>query len=158
MEFARMPGELVEILSGGAFRKRRRLVLPFLTTDPGGYPRAALLTPGEVRALSASSLAVAVHAGSRTAANLIRRGEAALLYLARGCAASIQAKAGHGRTSVNDPDRQIFPLTVVRVRFDEPGHEEGQVALLTGPTFTGRDGGRLFSEELFAELGKPEAP
>lgn len=152
-----MPKELVDILSGGAFRKRRRIVLPFLTTDPGGYPRTALLTPGELRAVSASSLAVAVHAGSRTAANLIRRGEAAVLYLARGCAASIQAKAGRGRTSENDPDRQIFPLTVVRVRLDHPRPEEGQVALLTGPTFTGRDGARLFSEELFAELGKLDA-
>jgi len=152
-----MPKELVDILSGGAFRKRRRIVLPFLTTDPGGYPRTALLTPGEIRAVSASSLVVAVHAGSRTAANLIRRGEAALLYLARGCAASIQAKAGRGHTSRNDPDRQIFPLSVVRVRLDHPRSEEGAVALLTGPTFTGRDGGRLFSEELFAELGKLDA-
>jgi hypothetical protein len=158
MEFSRMPKELVEVLSGGAFRKRRRLVLPFLTTDPGGFPRAALLTPGEVRAVSASALTVAVHAGSRTAANLIRRGEAALLYLARGCAASIQAKAGRGRTSQNDPERQIFPLSVVRVRLDHPRPEEGHVALLTGPTFTGRDGGRLFSEELFAELGTVENP
>ena len=153
-----MPTILVEALSGGAFRRRRSLILPLLTTDPEGYPRAALLTPGEVRALSASSLAVAVRAGSRTAANLIRRGEAALLYLARGVTASVQAKAGRGRTSRNDPDRQLFPLSVVRVRLDRPRLEEGEVALLTGPTFTGRDAGRLFSEELFAELGKVETP
>ena len=148
-----MPRDLVRALSGEAFRKRRRLVLPLMTTDPEGYPRVALLTMSEVRATSATALTVAVKSGSRTALNLIRRGSATLLYLARGVAASVQARAGRGRASRTDPDRQLFPLDVVRVRFDRPSADEGNVALLTGPTFTGSDGSRLFSEELFAELG-----
>jgi hypothetical protein len=156
-EFERMPRELVRALSGEAFRRRRRLVLPLLTTDPEGYPRAALLTLSEVRATSATDLCVAVHTGSRTALNLIRRGSATLLYLARDVAASVQARAGRGRACGSDPDRQLFPLSVVRVRLDRASPGEGDVALLTGPTFTGRGGGRLFSEELFAELGKVEA-
>lgn len=149
-----MPRQLVRALSGQAFRLRRRLVLPLLTTDPEGHPRAALLTVSEVRATSDGNLAVAVRTGSRTALNLIRRGTATLLYLARGVAASVQAKAGRGQACLTDPDRQLFPLSVVSVRLDRPSSGEGDVALLTGPTFTGRDGGRLFSEELFAELGK----
>lgn len=149
-----MPRELTRALSGEAFRRRRRLVLPLLTADPEGYPRAALLTLSEVRAISATGLAVAVRTGSRTALNLIRRGSATVLYLSRGLAASVQARAGRGRPCVADPGRQLFPLAVVRVRLDEPSQAEGNVALLTGPTFTGRDGGRLFSEELFEELGK----
>lgn len=153
-EFDRMPRELEEALSGEAFRRRRRLVLPLLTTDPEGYPQAALLTLSQVRATSARGLAVAVSAGSRTALNLIRRGEATLLYMARGVAASIQARAGRGRACEADPDRQLFPLSVVRVRLDRPSPGEADVALLTGPTFTGSDGGRLFSDELFTELGK----
>jgi hypothetical protein len=112
------------------------------------------LSVSEVRASSATAITVAVHAGSRTAMNLIRRGQATLLYLARGVAASIQARAGRGRTCGSDPERQLFPLAVLRVRLDRPSAREGDVTLLTGPTFTGRDGGRLFSEELFAELGK----
>jgi len=157
-EFECMPRELVRALSGGAFRRRRRLVLPLLTTDPEGHPRVALLTPSEVRATSASDLAVAVRAGSRTALNLIRRGTATLLYLSRGVAASVQAKAGRGRACGTDPDKQLFPLSVLRVRLDRPSASEGDVALLTGPTFTGRDGARLFSEELFEELGKVATP
>lgn len=149
-----MPRELMRALSGEAFRRRRRLVVPLLTADPEGYPRAALLTLSEVRALSATALSVAVTTGSRTALNLIRRGSATVLYLTRGLAASIQAKAGRGRACVADPDRQLFPLSVVNVRLDRLSPGEGDVALLTGPTFTGRDGGRLFSEELFKELGK----
>ena len=148
-----MPRALEKALGGEAFRRHRRLVVPLLTTDPAGFPRAALLTLSEVRATSALSLAVAVSTGSRTSMNLIRRGEATLLYLARGVAASIQARAGRGRACGADPDRQLFPLSVFRVRMDRPRPGEGNMELLTGPTFTGQ-GDHLFSEELFEELGK----
>jgi len=59
MELDRLPADIHFALSGGGFRARRRLALPFLTVDPGGFPRAALLTLGEVRALSRTLLAVA---------------------------------------------------------------------------------------------------
>lgn len=152
-----MPRDLQLALSGDGFRRRRRIVLPLLTTDPQGFPRVALLTLGEVRATSASGLCVAVLGGSRTAFNLVRRGVATVLYLHRQMSASIQARAGRGRVSGFDSARRIFPLAIERVRLDRPADSEGEVALLTGPTFTGRDADRLFSEELFAELGKAEA-
>ena len=149
-----MPRDLETALSGEAFRRRRRLVVPLLTADPEGFPRVALLALGDVRASSASRLAVAVMAGSRTAFNLVRRKTATILYLQRQITASIQARAGRGRVSNTDPDRRLFPLAVERVRIDRPAEAEGEVSLLTGPTFTGPDADRLFSEELFAELGK----
>jgi hypothetical protein len=152
-EFDRLSWELEQALSGEAFRRRRRLVLPLLTTDPEGYPRVALLTPGEVRANSATQFTVAVLAVSRTAVNLIRRKRATLLYMHRSVTASVQARAGRGRVCARDPDRHLFPLTVHRVRIDHPTAEEGNVSLLAGPTFTGRDAGRLFSPDLFEELG-----
>jgi hypothetical protein len=133
------------------------MVLPLLTTDPKGFPRVALLTMGEVRANSPSELAVAVRAGSRTAFNLVRRGTATLLYMNRRITASVQARAGHGRVCGTDPGRRLFPLRVERVRIDRPAPEEGRVALLTGPTFAGADANGLFSDELFAELGKVRA-
>jgi hypothetical protein len=153
-ELRKMPRDLHAALGGEGFRRRRRLVLPLLTTDPEGFPRVALLTLGEVRANSVSELAVAVRAESRTAFNLVRRSTATLLYLHRAIAASVQARAGRGRTCAVDPGRQVFPLSVERVRVDRPAEEEGDVELLTGPTFAGADAARLFSEELFAELGK----
>ena len=152
-----MPRDLQLALSGEGFRRRRRLVLPLLTTDPQGFPRVALLTLAEVRANSATGLAVAVLGGSRTAFNLVRRGVATILYLHRQMTASIQARAGRGHVSTTDSARRIFPLTIERVRLDRPAESEGDVALLTGPTFAGRDALRLFSEELFAELGKAHA-
>jgi hypothetical protein len=127
-----------------------------LTVDPGGFPRAALLTLGEVRASSRTALAVAVRAGSRTAANLIRRKTATLFYLARNQAVWVQAKAGRARVSDADPDRQIFPLAIVNVKVDHPAAQEGAVALAGGPTFSQRGSDRLFSEELYAELGGKE--
>jgi len=149
-----MPRDLQSALSGEGFRRRRRLVLPLLTTDPEGFPRVALLTLGEVRANSASRLTVVVRARSRTAMNLVRRGNATLLYLHQRMTAWVQARAGRGRVSGADPERRLFPLAVEHVRVDRPVESEGDVSLLTGPTFAGRDSDRLFSEELFAELGK----
>ncbi len=153
-DLTRMPRDLEAALSGEGFRRRRRLVVPFLTTDPEGFPRVALLTLGELRASSTSRLSVAVMAGSRTAFNLVRRGTATILYLHRRVTASIQTRAGRGRVSSSDPARRIFPLAVERVRLDRPAAREGDVSLLTGPTFAGPDADRLFSDELFAELGK----
>ncbi len=149
-----MPPGLERILSGEGFRRRRRLVLPLCTTDFQGYPRIALLTFGEVRAVSATCFAVSVSAGSRTAANLIRRKRGTLLYLERGLAASVQARAGRGRVSAANPDRHLFPLSVYRVRLDQPSGREGDVSLFSGPRFAGKDSGGLFSEEVFEELGR----
>lgn len=149
-----MPRDLHRALAGEGFRRRRRLVLPLLTTDPEGFPRVALLTFAEVRATSTGELSVAVRAGSRTAFNLVRRGTATLLYLHRLMSASVQARAGHGRVCGSDPAKRLFPLKVARVRIDRPAGDEGQVGLLTGPTFAGPDADALFSDELFAELGK----
>jgi hypothetical protein len=156
MELEKLPREIEFALSGSGFRARRRLALPFLTVDPGGFPRAALLTLGEVRAHSRTTLSVAVRAGSRTAANLIRRKTATLLYLARNQAVWIQGKAGRGRSSDFDPDRLIFPLAVVLVKVDRPPQAEGVAALAGGPTFTSRGSDRLFSDELYAELAGKE--
>jgi hypothetical protein len=133
------------------------MVLLLLTADPRGFPRAALLTMGEVRANSASELAVAVRARSRTAFNLMRRGTATLLYMNRRITASVQAVAGRGRVSAADPARRLFPLKVQNVGVDRPTPEEGDVALLTGPTFGGADASALFSDELFEELGTVRA-
>ncbi|MEP6994536.1 MAG: pyridoxamine 5'-phosphate oxidase family protein [Acidobacteriota bacterium] len=152
-ELQRLPRDLHAALSGEGFRRRRRLVLPLLTTDPEGFPRVALLTLGEVRSNSTVEIAIAVQAESRTAFNLVRRSHATLLYLNRRLTASVQARAGRGRVCNFDPARRVFPLRVVRVRIDRPGAQEGDVALMSGPTFSGADADRLFSEALFAELG-----
>ena len=152
-EVEQMGRDLHAALAGVGFRRRRRMVLLLLTTDPKGFPRAALLTMGEVRANSASELAVAVRAGSRTAFNLMRRCTATLLYVNRRMTASVQAAAGRGRVSAADPARRLFPLKIQHVRVDRPAPEEGDVALLTGLTFGGADAAALFSDELFEELG-----
>lgn len=152
-EFDKLPRDLELLLSGEAFSKRSRLILPFLTLDPEGFPRACLLTLSEIRAHSRTALSVAVRTGSHTAANLIRRHNATLLYLARDRAMWIQARAGRGRNCDPDPGRQIFPLSVFRVKVDRPNAEE-TLSLTAGPTVSARAAGTLFSEELFEELGR----
>ena len=153
-EFERMPKDLAALFSGEGFAARHGVALPFVTVDPEGYPRASLLSFGEVRARSREELSVAVRTGSHTAANLIRRRSAMLFYLARRRAIWVQARAGRGHTCACDPDRQIFPLSVVRVKVDAAGPEEGAAELLTGPIFTTGDADRIFSAGLFDELGR----
>src|ERR1700730_4391632 len=124
-ESTRLPDQLQVLFSGEGFEQRHGVALPFVTVDPEGYPRAALLSFGEVRARSREELSVAVRTGSHTAANLIRRRSAMLFYRARRRAIWVQARAGRGHTCACDPDRQIFPLSVVRVKVDSAGPEEG---------------------------------
>jgi hypothetical protein len=80
-----------------------------------------------------------------------------LFYLSRHRAVWLQVRAGRGRTSSCDPERQIFPLSVVRVKVDSAGSEEGVVELLTGPIFTASDPEQIFSIGLFEELGQEPA-
>jgi hypothetical protein len=148
-----LPPRIHEFLAGRGFRARQRLIIPLLTTDPEGVARAALLTLAEVRARSARKLAVAVRGKSRTAANLIRRRGATLLLLLESQAISIQARAGRGRPCRSDIERQIFPLTVLRVSTHHADPREGRVELLQGPRFGGPDAPRMFSGALFDELG-----
>ncbi|HEY7575433.1 MAG TPA: hypothetical protein VIB08_09745 [Thermoanaerobaculia bacterium] len=154
MDLDRLPSDIFRELSGGGFGRRRRLVVPLLTTDPDGFPRAALLALGEVRATSPTLLAVAVRAGSRAAANLLRRKTATILLLDVNRAASIRALAGRARPCESDPTRQIFPLKVAGVKIDTPAKSEGNVGLKRGPEVGGRGYLRLFSEDVFAELGR----
>jgi hypothetical protein len=155
-ESTRIPDQLQVLLSGEGFAQHHGVALPFVTVDPQGFPRAALLSFGEVRARSRKELVVAVRAGSHTAANLIRRRTAMLYYLGRNCAMWVQARAGRGHACASDPERQIFPLSVVRVKVDEAGSGEGDASLLTGPIFTTAEPDRIFSEQLFEELGREE--
>ena len=115
--------------------------------------RSSSQSAGEVRVNSDSDFTVAVRGGSRTEVNLVRRGTATLLYMHRGVTAYLQARAGRGRVSRSDPARRLFPLKVEGVRLDRPAPEEGDVRLLTGPTFGGAGASALFSDELFDELG-----
>ncbi len=155
-ELSRIPDQLQSLFSGQGFSQRHGVALPFVTVDPEGYPRAALLSFGEVRAISRRELVVAVRAGSRTAANLIRRRVAMLYYLGRHSAIWVQVRAGRGHVSTADPERHIFPLSVVRVKVDEAGAGEEGGSLLTGPIFTVAEPDRIFSEQLFEELGREE--
>ncbi len=79
-----------------------------------------------------------------------------LYHLGRHSAVWVQASAGRGHVSTSDPERQIFPLSVVRVKVDEAGSGERSVLLLTGPIFTAAEPDRIFSGQLFEKLGREE--
>ena len=152
-----MPRDLEILFSGKGFTERHGCALPLVTVDSGGYPRAALLSFGEIRAHSGRRLLVAVQTRSHTAANLIRRPQAMLYYLSRRYCVFVQARAGHGRSCDCDPERQIFPLSVFRVKVDRAALREGPVEILTGPLFSAAHPDQIFSQPLFDELGESRA-
>lgn len=153
-DLVKLPPDLMSLFAGKGFASRHGLVLPLVTVDHEGYPRTALLSFGEIRARSRCELAVAVQAGSHTAANLIRRPAALLSYLGRHRAVWVQVRAGRGHTCASDPEKQIFPLSIVRVKIDAANPAEGPVTLLSGPIFTASEPERVFSAQLFEELGQ----
>jgi hypothetical protein len=153
-ELEKMPRDLEILFSGKGFTERHGCALPLITVDAGGYPRAALLSFGEVRAHSGKRLSIAVRTRSHTAANLIRRPQAMLYYIGRHFCVVVQARAGHGRSCDCDPERQIFPLSVFRVKVDRAATREGPVEILTGPLFSAAQPDHIFSQPLFDELGK----
>ena len=152
-ESKNLPPGLKRLLGGEGFDARRKLSIPLLTCDPEGIPRAALLSFSEIRALSPARLVVAVASGSRTEANLIRRGGVTVLLLDAGMAMSIRARAGKGKPSESVPEKKIFPLSVLSVKEDAPLEGEGGVALASGPRFAGPSAEAIFSQALFDELG-----
>jgi hypothetical protein len=152
-ESSRLSPGLKRLLGGQGFEARQKLSIPLLTCDPGGIPRAALLAFSEIRALSASRLAVAVASGSRTEANLIRRRGATVLLLDAGMSVSIHTRAGKGKPSAASSEKKIFPLRVVSVKEDEPLPGEKRVAIARGPRFAGPRAESIFSDALFEELG-----
>lgn len=157
-ESEKLPRNLEALFSGRGFSQRHGCALLLATIDPEGYPRTALLSFGQVRALSGKHLAIAVRTRSHTAANMIRRRKAMLAYLGRDCCAFVQVDVGRGRACDCDPERQIFPLDIFRVKIDRTDPEEGNVEILTGPLFSAAEPDRIFSQPLFDELGRGEAP
>src|SRR5260370_18845019 len=123
-ESTRIPDRLQVLFSGEGFAQRHRVALPFVTVDPEGYPRAALLSFGEVRARSRRELVVAVRAGSHTAANLLPRPTPMLYYLGRPCPKWVQGPARRGPPPAPHPHPPTFPLSCRRLQVDEAASEE----------------------------------
>jgi len=78
------PATVVDWLDGTALENKVGSAVGLSTTDAGGWPRTALLTPGELLLLPSGELRAALHDGSSTTQNLRRDGRLVLTVAADG--------------------------------------------------------------------------
>lgn len=110
---AQLPPALQRYLDGNDLEQKTQ-ALRLASVDADGWPHAALLSAGEMLALSPQQLRFALVAQSTTAANLARDGRAVLtLALERGlCELRLQVR----RLSPDDGPRAQYEGTVEAVR------------------------------------------
>ncbi|WP_344232753.1 hypothetical protein [Kribbella hippodromi] len=107
-----------------------------VSTDADGWPRQAMLSLGEVVALSTRRLGLAVWASSDTASNLSRRGRGVLTFVHGGAAYSVRLTALRGRdVPIEGFALATFGAVVEEVRCDVAPYAE----LVSGVSFRLRE-------------------
>jgi hypothetical protein len=90
--------------------------LRFSTIDPDGWPKAALLSAGDVVALPNGRIRFAIFAGSGTAANLARDGRLTLSMALDGGMCSLRMRARKCGQGMPELSLAFFEAEVERVR------------------------------------------
>lgn len=88
-----LPDPLLDLLSGDDLERKEGETLLLLTVADEGWPRVALLSVGEVLAISSRELRLALYPASTTTANLTRVGRATLAAFAGGAAYYVELDA-----------------------------------------------------------------
>ena len=86
------------------------------TVDPDGWPKAALLSAGEILALSDECLRFAILASSSTAANLMRDGRLALSMALDGGMCSLRLRARKCSRGMPELSLDFFDAEIEQVR------------------------------------------
>jgi hypothetical protein len=132
---AELPDHVARLLRDEALEAGLGAALQIVTVDPDGWPRAALVSAGEVLVLGPTTLRTALWQGSRSAENLERSGRAALLVASAGLACTISVRASRLADLPGPPALAAFEAEVVDVRSDEASY----AILHSGITFRLRD-------------------
>jgi hypothetical protein len=92
----RLPADVVALLDGNELGARVGLTIELLTVAEDGWPGVALLSVGEVLAMSESEIRLALWPVSRTTANLTRTGQGVLAFVHAGAAYSVRLETERG--------------------------------------------------------------
>ena len=76
-----LPADLIQLLDGHDLAAGEGLTILLLTTSEDGWPQVAMLSVGEVLAISPLRLRLALWPGSGSTANLRRNGQATLMLV-----------------------------------------------------------------------------
>jgi hypothetical protein len=124
---------LVRLLDGSGLDAHVGVTIQLVTVDDAGWPRIALLSVGEVVALDARALRLALWSSSRSTANLTRSAMGLLSVVEGGASHNIAIRAtARGTDSTELADRAVFDARVLEVRRDEVPY----AVLTAGITFS----------------------
>jgi flavin reductase (DIM6/NTAB) family NADH-FMN oxidoreductase RutF len=124
-----LPADVVALLDGNDLEARIGLTIELLSAGEDGWPRVALLSAGEVLAVSDETVRLALWPQSHTTENLTRTGKGVLAFVHDGAAYNVRLRA------IRSPDLPgplaAFEGSVAEFRRDEVGYAR----LTNGITF-----------------------
>jgi len=112
-----IPTDVLNYLNGEDLLSKTQ-ALCLSTVDPDGWPKTALLSAGEVLALSNRYLSFAILASSSTAANLVRDGRLTLSMALAGGICSLRMRARKYSRGMPELSLDLFEAEIERVRVD----------------------------------------
>jgi hypothetical protein len=148
---------MLRALDGAHVDELPRTALLLASAGADGAPNLALLSRGEVLAVTADTLRVALHAGSRTAANLAGSGRATLLRAEAGAVETIALRTRVlGEAEVDGAPLALFEAAVTEVR----EHAVPYATVTSGIGFELHDEGAVLARwertiALLRDLGEP---
>lgn len=81
MEIAQLDAELLEWFSGNNLENKQHEAMQLLTVTDGQWPHVAMISMGEVVALSPNGLRLALWRGTQTSMNMMETGKATLIAI-----------------------------------------------------------------------------
>lgn len=81
MEIAQLDAELLEWFSGNDLENKQHEAMQLLTVTDGQWPHVAMISMGEVVALSPNGLRLALWRGTQTSMNMMETGKATLIAI-----------------------------------------------------------------------------
>ena len=114
-----LPDGVAGLLDGRDLAARVGFTMQLLTVDEDGWARVALLSVGEVVALDAARLRLALWPGSHTTENLTRSGHGLLAFVHGGSSHTVRMEARRTADLAGVNVRATFDADVTEVRSDE---------------------------------------
>ncbi|GGA30856.1 hypothetical protein [Paenibacillus physcomitrellae] len=121
-----LPAEVHQLLDGGSLAEKQGEALILSTVSEDGWPHTAMLSVGEVVAVSGSRLRIGLWPATATSSNMARTGQALLVAVYQGRVSYIKLKVKPPLPALQESDypRDRYEAEVVQVKQDAAKYAE----------------------------------